>query len=278
MTSALKGRWPVTHSFRMLRLSLLTLLAVGLSAHSAVAQDTVNAPALPSQPSSSVEPGPAPSASPAPDRVVKDTDQDHDRLCRHDWLAVGRCWNRKWTGPELMFGADLGFSKMNESGPFGFSNGVGGVTDPGPAWGLRLGVELFSWFAVEARYVGMSDSAQSSVSPTGSVGYVTTGAEAVLRFTAPFPFVHPYVFGGVGYYDTTLMGSSGAKAGSPLNGSTEAGFPLGFGLDVPLNWHLSLGAEATYHYLYQEKFSAVTTNGIDGGDLTSFSAVMRVRL
>jgi hypothetical protein len=53
---------------------------------------------------------------------------------------------------------------------------------------------------------------------------------------------------------------------------------MGVGVDVPLTWYLSLDAEATYHFLVGESFSTVTTNGIDGGDLTTFNAVLRVRL
>ena len=178
----------------------------------------------------------------------------------------------------ILLCADLGVSAMDETGPFGFNRGVGAVTEAGPAWGLRAGIEVLSWLAFEARYVGMSNSVQASVSPAGSVGYLTTGGEAVVRLTAPLPLVHLYIFGGVGYYDNSLVGSSNATAGSTLISSSQSGIPMGFGLDVPLTWHLSLGAEATYHFLLGERFSAVTTNGIDGGDLSTFNMVLRVRL
>jgi hypothetical protein len=128
--------------------------------------------------------------------------------------------------------------------------------------------------ALEGRYLGMYNSAQASVSPAGSAGFLTTGAAAVVRLTAPLPFVHPYIFGGAGYYDIALVGSSGSE----LHSSSQCGIPMGFGLDVPLTWHLSVGAEATYHYQIQESYSAVTTNGIDGGDLSTFNAVLRARL
>jgi hypothetical protein len=177
-----------------------------------------------------------------------------------------------------MLGVDLGISAMNETGPFGFGNGVGTATNAGPAWGARAGVELLSWVALEGRYVGMYNAAQSSVSPTGSLGYLTTGGEGVVRLTAPLPFVHPYVFGGVGYYDNSLLGSASARAGSVLHSSSQLGAPMGVGLDVPLTWHLSIGVEATYHFLIHESFSADTTNGIDGGDISTFNAVVRARL
>lgn len=177
-----------------------------------------------------------------------------------------------------MLGLDVGVVRMNESGPFGFGNGVGAVTQAGPSWGLRAGVELLPWLAFEARYVGTYAGLQSSVSPAGTLGFLTTAGEIVARFTAPLPYVHPYILGGVGYYDVTLAGQRAAKAASPLFSSAQAGIPLGFGLDVPLSWHLSLGAEATYHFQLGESYSLVKTNGIDGGDLSTFNLVARLRL
>jgi hypothetical protein len=40
----------------------------------------------------------------------------------------------------------------------------------------------------------------------------------------------------------------------------------------------SLGAEAAYHFQLGESFSLVKANGIDGGDLTTFDVVARMRL
>jgi len=243
--------------------SLLALLAAGLAANSAFAQDAAV---------TSPEPEHA-SGSP----VANDL-HDQDRLCRDNWLAVWRFRDCRWRGPEMTLGLDLGASVMNESGPFGFDHGVGAATEAGPAWGLRFGVEFFPWLAIEARYAGMYNAARPTASPAGRVGFLTTGGELVARVIAPLPFVHPYLFGGGGYYDNALMGASSAKAGSVFTSSSEPGVALGIGLDVPLTWHLSVGAEATYHFLIGERFSSVTANGIDGGDLSTFKAVLRVRL
>jgi hypothetical protein len=129
--------------------------------------------------------------------------------------------------------------------------------------------------AVEAGYLGMYDSGRAVVSPTGSVGFLTTGVDAVLRLTAPLPYVHPYVVGGAGYYDVAFVG---ATAGSVLHSSSQPALVLGFGVDVPLTWHLSVGAEGVYHHQSNETYSSDTTNGIDGGDLTTFDIVVRARL
>jgi hypothetical protein len=203
---------------------------------------------------------------------------DLDRYCQGHWFAVGACRPGRWTGPKLLFGLDLGVGKMNESGPFGFDTGVGTVTHAGPAWGVRVGAEVLSWLAFEARYVGIYSPVHGPVSPTGTVGFLATGAEGVVRLTAPLPFVHPYLFGGIAYYDVALMGSSEAKAGSVLFSSAQPGIPLGVGVDIPLTWHLSVGFEATYHFMLGENYSNDTTNGIDGGDISTFDAVLRARL
>lgn len=207
-----------------------------------------------------------------------DAGLDRARYCQDNWFAAGRCGERPWSGPLFVFGLDAGSAAMNEGGPFAFNSGTGSVTSAGPTWGVRAGVELLRWLAVEADYAGMYNATQSSVSPAGSVAYVTSGVDAFLRLTAPLPYVHPYLLVGVGYYDHSLMGSSTAKAGSVMTSSTQPEIPMGVGLDVPLTWHMSLGLEATYHFAVGESYSAVTANGIDGGDLSTFTAVMRFRL
>jgi hypothetical protein len=212
--------------------------------------------------------------APAPRPVVYDEHQ-----CGSRWFSpTRRCRPRRWGGPVLMLGADLGISAMNESGPLGFNNGIGGFTNPGPAWGLRIGIEVTRWFALEARYVGMYNSIQSTAAPAGSLGFTTTGGEGVARFTLPLPFVHPYIFGGIGYYNVALNGSADARKASVLFSSSQPGIPMGFGVDIPLTWHVSFGIEATYHFQLGESFSNTTTRGIDGGDLSTVNGVLRVRL
>jgi hypothetical protein len=197
---------------------------------------------------------------------------DQVQFCRDHWFVMGPCRDRPWNGPELELGVAVGVSAMDESGPFGFGNGVGSVTSAGPGWGILAGIELLPWLALEARYLGTYDSAQSSVSSSG--GYLASAGTAAVRLTAPLPFVHPYVFGGIGYYDFHFTGPSA----SVMHSSSQPGIPMGVGVDVPLNYHLSIGAEASYNFQLGESFSEVTVNGIDGGDVTRFDLVLRARL
>lgn len=89
------------------------------------------------------------------------------------------------------------------------------MTSAGPAWGLRVGVEVLPWLAFEARYAGMDNSVSSSV---GGGAFLASAATAVVR------------------------------------------------------------VEAAYHFQISESYSNVTVNKIDGGDLTTFAAVLRARL
>ena len=162
---------------------------------------------------------------------------------------------------------------MEEGGPFGFNSGTGTVTQWGPNWGLRLGVDFLSWLGLEGRYEGAYLSGNSRAP---DVAYLMNGGEAVVRLTIPTPFVRPYFFGGIGYYSVDLLGSSAAQTFSGLNSWRGAGIPMGVGLDIPLSWHVSLAAEATFRFFLKESFSALDDRA--GADLTSFTGVVRFRL
>jgi hypothetical protein len=169
-------------------------------------------------------------------------------------------------------GLELGVAALEEGGPFAFGSGTGSVTQPGPAWGLRLGVDVLSWLGFEGRYIG----AYSSGNLPENVGFLMTGGEAVVRLTLPTPYVRPYIFGGIGVYDFALLGSNAAVAASMLNSSTQPGVPMGLGVELMLSWHVSFAVEATYRFQIGESFSRNDTIG--GADLTTFTGVMRFRL
>ena len=200
---------------------------------------------------------------------------DEEEYCHAHWWGVGRCWNRPHRHPVFTAGFELGVTKLAEGGPFGFDTSVGSVTSAGPFYGLRAGVDVLSWLGFEGRYVGAYIPGSGSVTTGGNVGYAMNGGEAVLRLTIPFPFVRPYIFGGMGVYDLALVGSSAAQAASTLQSSGQWGVPVGAGLELMLSWHVTFALEAAFRYLYGEVFS--TNDKIDGGDLSSLTGVMRFR-
>ena len=173
----------------------------------------------------------------------------------------------------LTMGFELGVSHFEEGSPFAFDSGTGSVTQTGPAWGLRVGVDVLPWLGFEGRYVGSYISGNALA--TG-VGFVMTGGEAVVRFMLPTPYVRPYIFGGIGAYSFALVGSDAAVTASTLNSSTQSGVPMGIGVDVPVSWYVSFAFEAAYRFRNRRELSP--NDNIGGADLTTFTAVMRFRL
>ncbi|MDB4944619.1 MAG: hypothetical protein JWP97_4153 [Labilithrix sp.] len=175
--------------------------------------------------------------------------------------------------PQLTLAVEGGLSTFNEGSPFDFNNGTGSVTALGPSWGARVGVQVLSWLAFDAHYIGMNNHANGVATPNGAVSLLTNAINAEVRFTVPIKYVQPYLFTGAGYYNTSVTGSDAAKAASPLESSHELGIPIGLGFGIPLTNGLSLGAELTYHRLFGEAFAA--DDAIGGGDLTTLNAVAR---
>lgn len=175
--------------------------------------------------------------------------------------------------PHWVVGLDLGVSHFAEGGPFGFSSGTGSIASTGPAWGLRAGLEIAPWFALEAHYIGLYNRTDTAVSNGERRGLLTTAGAIELRFTVPTPVIQPYLFFGPGIYSTSVSGSA---ATTQLTGSTEFGIPVGIGFLVPLPKGLSIGAEGTYHRLFGESFAA--DEEISGADPVSATAVLRARL
>ena len=175
--------------------------------------------------------------------------------------------------PTVTFGGELGLGHFVEGGPFGFDSGTGSVTQTGPVWGLRAGLDFLPWIGIEGRYVGMWNSGNSNAS---GLGYVMTGGELVLRLAVPTPFVRPYIFGGIGYYDFTRVGSD-PTGSSALVSSSQPGVPMGVGLEVLVTKHISLAVEGTFRFQIGESF-APSNDAIDGADQTTLTGVFKFKL
>ena len=181
-----------------------------------------------------------------------------------------------WDGPRLTWGGELGMGAWVEDGPFGFGNGTGAATSAGPAWGVRVGVDVLPFLGFEARYQGMYNEGNASVRSGGYVSLLTNSGSVVMRLIAPIPFVRPYLFGGVGLYDTRVLGSASARQASSLTDSFEWGIPMGVGVDVPLGRRVSIGVEGAFHLLMGESLS--TREEFEGGDPVTLSAIVRGHL
>ena len=184
--------------------------------------------------------------------------------------------NHDCKGPHFALAIEGGAAAFQEAGPFAFNTGIGSVSSTGPSWGFRVGADLTRWLGVDAHYVGMNNRASGEAIPGGSVSLLTSGFTGELRFTAPIPYVQPYLLTGAGVYTTSITGSNAAQGKSPLFGSTEFGVPLGVGLSIPISDGVSAGGELTYHRFFGESFAG--KEEIGGGDLTTMNTVVRARL
>ena len=184
--------------------------------------------------------------------------------------------DRPCSFPHLTLGFEGGVGAFEEGSPFGFGKGTGSGVSPGPSWGFRIGWEFTRWLAVDAHYMGTINLIGKDYSPAGPARLVTN-ADAEVRLTLPLSYVQPYLFVGAGIYGTSISGATAeARLGTAFNGSTEPGVPMGVGVGIPITEQFSIGAEATYHFFIGEKFSA--DEDIAGGDVTTFNAVLRVRI
>lgn len=176
----------------------------------------------------------------------------------------------------LTFDVEFGGGAFVEGHPFAFGAGTGSGTSPGPSWGVRVGWEFMRWLAVDAHYSAGINLINKPYAPTGPVRLITNAATAELRLTLPTPYVQPYILGGIGMYATSVAGTTyEARKGTAFHASSEPGIPLGIGFGIPIAQHVSVGVEAVHHYFLGESFSA--DEDIEGGDLTVFNAVLRLR-
>ncbi|HEY1957117.1 MAG TPA: hypothetical protein VGH28_15965 [Polyangiaceae bacterium] len=195
--------------------------------------------------------------------------QSEADYCETHWWGVGRCWHGPHRHrPRLTASVELGAGAFVEGGPFGFGSGTGSVVNAGPSYGLRVGVDFLPWIGLEGRWVGAY-----LPGARGDFGYVMNGGEAVVRLAIPTPYVRPYIFGGIGFYDFALVGSGAAA--SELVSASQSGVPMGLGVEVMLTWHLSFAVEGAFRFQIGESFSA--NEDIAGADVTTLSGVMRAR-
>jgi hypothetical protein len=177
-----------------------------------------------------------------------------------------------WFQPRLAVGVEGGVGAWTED--FHFDNGIGRGAWAGPSWGARLGADLLPWLGVDARYLGFYNNGVDA--RTNGASLVTNAGLATVRLIAPIPFVHPYIFSGIGVYGTSVVGSATDRQTTNLRANLSPGVPFGVGVEVPVGRVLTLGGEATYHRLFGETFS--THEDIAGGDPVTLNGVVRFRM
>jgi opacity protein-like surface antigen len=131
--------------------------------------------------------------------------------------------------------------------------------DPGAVWDARLTFGAHSIFALEAGYVGSTNSVDRNGSHVGQI--TSNGLDGTVRLQLPAR-VQPYVFGGVGYNHMSVD-----REGDPLTQSqlrhedNQLTVPAGGGITGYLGRHATVDVRGTYRL--------IPDNGIIVGDTGS---------
>jgi len=167
----------------------------------------------------------------------------------------------------LTLGLQGGLTYWTEGGPQGVNQGIGKALKVGPNGGLRASFEIFTWLAIDGRFVVTSNEGNALVNG-GSLS--TVGGFAAVRFTLPFRYVRPYLFGGYGGYRLAA-----SRATTLLISSSVSSYAFGLGAIVPVTHGFQVGFEAFYSQINGETLS--TNPAADGGDPNSFSLFAQYR-
>ena len=195
----------------------------------------------------------------APQRVMYITSQG----TYHSWHYCD------WIRPYFNFGLDGGVGWAGGHGLAGFGNNVGG------SWGARVGVDILPFLGLDAHYFGMVNGSSANGPEGLGRAILTNAGYPTLRLTVPTPYVRPYVFGGAGIYTQSLLTTGAATI--PLRTTVSVGVPMGVGIEFPIDNFVTLGAEGTYHHIFNTNFSSdITAHG--GADLLTINALLRFRI
>jgi opacity protein-like surface antigen len=167
----------------------------------------------------------------------------------------------------ISLGVQGGLTYFTEGGPTGSNKGVGKALHDGPNTGIRASFEIFSWLAIDGRFVVTSNDGNALV---GQGSLATVGGFSALRVTLPFRYVRPYLFGGYGGYRIAASG-----ANTLLVSSSVSAYAFGLGAVVPVTPQIQVGFEAFYSHLNGETLSR--NPDADGGDPDSFSLFAQYR-
>ncbi len=148
-----------------------------------------------------------------------------------------------------------GFFASGELGALVFLGHTGRYAGPGPAFGVRLGYDLFRWMAIQAHVAGASSDADTPP-PTSGQAFQTLLYMGELRFTARIRRVALFAEGGAGAAQLT------SNVLDLVNITRGQLFSLavvgGGGIDYhTLNRHFSVGLDADY--IWMQGFSKTSS-------------------
>ncbi len=148
-----------------------------------------------------------------------------------------------------------GFFATGELGALVFLGKAGRYAGPGPAFGVRLGYDIFRFMDVQVHVTGGSNDADTPA-PTSGQAFQTLLYTGELRFTARFRRVGLFAEGGAGVAQLTsnVLDLVGITDGQRFSLAVVGGG----GIDYhTLNRHFSVGLDADY--VWMEGFSKTSS-------------------
>jgi hypothetical protein len=127
-------------------------------------------------------------------------------------------------------------------GAGGWARGMFDATWPGYSWHGRLGVQLYSWLAIDGTYSGQFNAGYAPVSGP-SVGVLNHTLYANVRLIIPMRVIQPYAVIGFGPSFTNVVRWEGSQTTS-LTPTISAAMPVALGVATQLSPHWGVSAEA----------------------------------
>lgn len=142
-----------------------------------------------------------------------------------------------------------------------FGSALNSAVDVGAAWDARVTFGTHSVLALEAAYVGSSNSVDAlNRQEHGRLD--SHGVDGDLRLQLP-TMVQPYVFGGVGYNHMAVTQTGAVSSAGPLSDSdNQVTVPAGAGLTGYLGKHATLDVRGTYRLIPDNNITMMSTGAM----------------
>ncbi len=140
-----------------------------------------------------------------------------------------------------------------------FGTALNNAVDTGAAWNARVVFGARSAIALEAAYVGSSNTVDT-VNHVGKGRLDSNGFDGDLRLQVP-TMIEPYVFGGVGYNHMAVSNMTDVSTAGPLSTSDDqVTVPAGGGLTGYIGHHATLDLRGTYRFIPDNGITEMTPN------------------
>jgi hypothetical protein len=141
-----------------------------------------------------------------------------------------------------------------------FGTGATTATDVGAAWDARVLFGAHSIIAIEAGYVGSSNTIDS---PLGNRGHISSnGFDGDFRLQLPWR-LQPYIFSGVGYNHMSTTTGNNPTLVLLQTEDNQVVIPAGGGVSVYFLRHATLDIRGTYRFIPDNEVSAMPNHSLN---------------